>query len=84
MSIETQVRDYLVENVLFSDGNFDYDDDASFLEAGIIDSVGIIDMVLFIEETFAIKIEDSEITPEHFDSVNKLANYIRAKQNHHR
>ena len=68
MSIEAQVRDYLAQNVLFSDGTFDYDDDASFLEEGIIDSVAIMEVVFFVEETFDIEIEDHEIVPEHFDS----------------
>lgn len=83
MSIESQIREYLAENVLFSDGSFDYDDDASFLEEGIIDSVAIMDVVMFVEETFNIEIEDHEIVPDHFDSVNKLATYIRTKQNSH-
>ncbi len=83
MSIEAQIRDYLVENVLFSDGSFEYDDDASFLEEGIIDSVAIMDVVMFVEQTFSIEIEDHEIVPDHFDSVNKLAAYIRTKQNSH-
>jgi acyl carrier protein len=81
MSIEVQIREYLTENVLFSDGVFEYDDDASFLDEGIIDSVAIMDFVMFVEETFDIVIEDHEIIPDHFDSVNKLASYIRQKQN---
>ena len=80
MDIETQIRDYLAENVLFSDGAFGYDDNASFLEEGIIDSVAIMDIVMFVEETFTITIEDHEIIPDHFDSVNRLASYIRVKQ----
>jgi acyl carrier protein len=83
MSIETQIREYLSQNVLFSNGGFEYDDDASFLEEGIIDSVAIMDFVLFVEETFNIQIEDHEIVPDHFDSVNRVASYIRAKQNSH-
>lgn len=80
MSIEAQIRDFLARNVLFSDGTFPYDDDASFLEEGIIDSVAIMEVVFFVEETFAIAIEDHEIVPDNFDSVNKLTAFIRAKQ----
>ena len=83
MDIEGRIRGYLAENVLFSDGAFEYDDDASFLEEGIIDSVAILDFVVFVEETFAIKVDDHDIIPDHFDSVNKLASYIRTKQNSH-
>ncbi len=82
MSIEVQIREYLAENVLFSDA-FEYGDDVSFLEEGVIDSVAIMELVMFVEQSFNIKIEDHEIVPDHFDSVNKLAGYIREKQNSH-
>jgi acyl carrier protein len=80
MSIEVQIRDHLAQNVLFSDGSFEFDDDASFLEEGIIDSVAVMDLVFFAEEQFNIAIEDHEIIPDNFDSVIKLAHFIRTKQ----
>ncbi|HML20717.1 MAG TPA: acyl carrier protein [Aggregatilinea sp.] len=80
MTIEAQIRDYLAHSVLFTDGAYDYEDDASFLEEGIVDSVAVMELALFVEETFGINIEDADITPDNFDSVTKLANYIRRKQ----
>ncbi len=79
MEIQTKIRDYVAKNLLFSDDGFRYDDDASFLEEGIVDSMGVLELVLFIEEQFGVTIEDTELTPDNFDSVNKLANYIQRR-----
>ncbi len=79
MEIEAQVRKYVAQNLLFSDNGFEYEDNDSFLQEGIVDSVGVLELVLFVEETFGVNVDDQEITPDNFDSVNKLARYIRSK-----
>jgi acyl carrier protein len=79
MTIEQQIKGYLATNILFSDNGYPYPDEASFLEEGIIDSTGVLELVLFIEETFGVTVDDREIIPDNFDSVSKLANYIRGK-----
>lgn len=77
MEIKAQVREYVARNLLFSDNGFEYDDDDSFLQEGIVDSVGVLELVLFVEETFGVAVDDQDITPDNFDSVNKLADYIQ-------
>ena len=79
MSVEKQVRDYVAANFLFSDNGYSLPDDASFLEEGIVDSTGVLELVMFVEETFGVSVEDQEIVPENFDSVSRLAAYIRQK-----
>jgi acyl carrier protein len=79
MKIEEQIRDYIANNLIFSSNGFGYMDTASFLEEGIVDSQGVMELVLFVEDTFHISVEDREITPDNFDSVNNLADYIRRK-----
>jgi acyl carrier protein len=81
MEIEARIRNYVAQNLLFSDNGFEYDNDDSFLQEGIVDSVGVLELVLFVEETFGLTVDDQEITPDNFDSVNKLAHYIRSKVN---
>jgi len=83
MDIKTQIRDYIAENIVYSDNGFAYDDDASFLEEGIIDSSTTLELVLFIEETYNVTVPDRDIVPNNFDSVEKLANYTsrRLKEN---
>lgn len=79
MSIENQIKTFILENFLFSDNGHKLPEDASFLEEGIVDSTGVLELVMFVEETFNITVEDEEIMPENFDSVAQLATYIRHK-----
>ena len=66
-------------NILYEDnGNaLDYDD--SFLEKGIIDSTGVLEVVGFVEEEFNISVDDEELIPENLDLVNNLARFIKEK-----
>jgi len=79
MSTESLIRSYILENFLFTTDNGQLQDNASFLEEGIIDSTGVLELVMFVEETFGITVEDEEILPENFDSVQQLARYTRLK-----
>jgi len=79
VTIEEQIREYVVDNFLFSEDGYHLPEDASFLEEGIVDSTGVLELVMFVEETFNITVEDDEILPENFDSVSQLAAYIRRK-----
>ena len=79
MEVKQPIREFIARNLLFSGDVFPHSDDASFLEEGIVDSVGIMELVSFIEEQYKIKIADHEITPEHFDSINRLARYLQSK-----
>ena len=78
-TIAEQVRQYIVENFLFSDNGDQLPGDVSFLEEGIVDSTGVLELVMFVEETFNVTVKDEEIIPDNFDSVNRLARYIRSK-----
>ncbi len=79
-SVENTVANYIAENILFSRNGYPYPSDASFLENGIIDSMNVLELVMFVEEKFKVKVDDSEIVPENFDSVSKLAAYITSKK----
>ena len=78
-TIEGKIRAYIAENILFSDNGYTYSDETSFLEEGIVDSMGIMELVMFVDEGFGITVEDDEVIPDNFDSVSKLAAYIRRK-----
>lgn len=79
MSVESQIKEYIAKNLLFSSDGFKYPDDASFLEEGIVDSQGVMELVLFVEENFKIQVKDSDIIPDNFDSVERLSEYVRRK-----
>ena len=77
--IKQSVKKIILENILYEDnGNaLDYDD--SFLEKGIIDSTGVLELVGFVEEEFNISVDDEELIPENLDLVNNLARFIKEK-----
>lgn len=77
MSIEETIKRYIAENMLFSDDGYAYPDDASFMEEGVLDSLGVLELALFVEETYGFRPSQQEMTPQNFDSVVNLAAYIR-------
>jgi acyl carrier protein len=72
------IKKFFEENFMVQiDGK--YSDNDSLLENGIIDSTGVLEIVTFLEEKFGIQVEDEEIIPEYFDSINNLDNYLNKK-----
>lgn len=56
-----------------------FGDSTSFLDTGIIDSTGVLELVSFLEEQFDITVEDSELVPENLDSIENLVKYLATK-----
>ena len=79
MHIETQIKQFMLDNFLFGGSLDDIVDDASFMANGIVDSLGVLELISFVEETYAVEVSDEEVVPENFDSVNQMAAYIRSK-----
>jgi len=77
--IKGKLKIFIRNNFLLGDYSKTINDDDSFLEKGIIDSTGVLELVGFIEETFNIKVEDEEFVPDNLDSLNKLNLYIKKK-----
>ncbi len=77
IEIEPRIRAYILENLLFSSDGSDLPNDASLLDRGIIDSTGVLEIVLFLESEFGIAIKASEMLPENFDSVNNMVRFVQ-------
>ena len=73
-----QVRSFLEENYLFGQQNVLQNGD-SFLDGGILDSTGILQLIAFLGDAFGISVEDEEVTPDNLDSIDKIAAYIQRK-----
>jgi acyl carrier protein len=73
-----QVRSYIVDNFLFGDDK-GLEDSTSFLESGMIDSTGILEVISYLEEQFAIKVHDDELIPENLDSVGNIVGFLDTK-----
>lgn len=80
MSVEKKIRNYVLENYLFTDDDSALDSNDSFLEKGILDSTGILEVIYFLEEEFGIKVEDEEMIPENLDSVSRIVSYLERKK----
>ena len=78
MKNNNTVRNFIIENFLFEEDE-NLKEETSFLENGIIDSTGILELVTFLEETFDITIEDEELIPENLDSIANVVQYIQTK-----
>jgi len=76
--IREQLRTYIVDNFLFGDDK-GFDDSVSFLDTGILDSTGILELISFMEEQFPIKVKDEELIPENLDSISNLLVFLGKK-----
>jgi len=76
--LKDKIRTFVVENFLFGN-NKNLEDTTSFLEEGIIDSTGVLELVTFIEEEFSIVVEDEELIPENLDSIYNVTAYLEKK-----
>jgi acyl carrier protein len=73
------LRTFIKETFLFGrEPNFS--DDDSFLDMGLIDSTGVLELVGHIEEAHGVKVEDEELVPENLDSINQIVRFIESKQ----
>lgn len=78
--VREALRKLILESYLFSDNPADLADDASFMDLGVIDSTGIMEVVIFMEENFGIKVLDTDLLPENLDSINSLVAFVERKQ----
>ena len=78
--IERELRDFVVEHFLFGQ-NIRLGETDSFLERGLIDSTGVLELVSFVEEKYGFQIQDDELVPENFDSLAALTGYAKRKMN---
>ena len=78
-AIQKEVREYITENFLLDENEEELADDESFLDSGLIDSTGILEVVMFLEEHYEISVEDEEMVPENLDSIEKIATFVGSK-----
>ena len=78
-NIQQELRQFVIDNFLFGQGNGHLRNDDSFLDKGIIDSTGVLELVAFLEEKYHFKIQDRELVPDNLDSINNLVRFVEAK-----
>ena len=75
-----KIRKYILENFLFTEDETALSNDDSFLEKGIIDSTGMLELIAFLGDGFQITLEDDELIPDNLDGVNRVAAFIQRKK----
>ena len=73
------IRGFIADNFLFRSADEAPGDDESLLDSGIVDSTGVLELVAFLEDTFAITVADTDIVPENLDSLAAIARYVENK-----
>ena len=79
-TIAREVREFIEENFLFGQAD-GLAGEVSFLDAGVIDSTGILELIAFLQQRYGVQIEDDEAVPENLDSIDRVAAYVNRKLN---
>lgn len=77
--IKANLREFITENFLAFAEDKTFADTDSFMEKGIINSTGVLELLQYLEETFEIAVEDDEVIPENLDTLNNLSAFIEKK-----
>lgn len=80
MSAKDQVRKFILTNYLFTEDQKKLSDAESLMQSGTMDSTGILELIMFLEETFGIKVADEEMIPANLDSVQSVVGFLERKQ----
>jgi acyl carrier protein len=79
MNQSKEVRDFIVSNFLFGDGAT-LQDDTSLLDSGTVDSTGVLELIMFLEEKYALRIDPDEVIPDNLDSISKIVRFLSEKK----
>jgi acyl carrier protein len=79
MTVQDQVREFIGETFFVVDAT-ELSDDLSLIDSGIVDSTGMLDVILFIEDRFGIHVADHETTPANLETIGRIATYVERKR----
>lgn len=78
MNLCQDVKEFIVSNFLFGDGAT-LKPDTSLLDSGTVDSTGVLELIMFLEEKYGLKIQPDEVLPDNLDSISRIVRFVRAK-----
>lgn len=78
--LRSELRGFVVENFMYGQAAETLEDDASFIENGIIDSTGVLELIAFLEQHYRITMEPAELVPENLDSISNLMRLVGSKR----
>jgi acyl carrier protein len=77
--LEAIINDYISKELVQDPALLPLADDTSLLETGVLDSLSLLKLMLFVQERFGIVVDDVDLVPEHFDSVDAICRYLRSR-----
>ncbi len=77
--IRTEIRHFIIDNFMMGRMPEELTDSDSLLSKGIIDSTGVLELIGFLEENYQLNVDNDDLIPANFDSVNSLVTYIQNK-----
>jgi acyl carrier protein len=80
MSIEATIKDYILNNLLAESGRTEMGLDESLISSGVLDSMILLQLVAFIEDQFGITVEDEELIPDNFETINHMVTLVERKR----
>jgi acyl carrier protein len=78
-TIEQEIRQFIIDNLLFGELDAKLSNDDSLLDRGMIDSTGVLELMAFLEDKYAIQIQDDELVPQNLDSIDGLVRFVNCK-----
>lgn len=78
--IIARLRDFVEENFLYMRPDFELQNDQSLMGNGIVDSMGVMEMIQFLEEEFGVEVDDAEITEENLGSIEAIAGFVARRK----
>jgi acyl carrier protein len=79
-TMRQEIRQFILEAFLFGDESDPFTDSDSFMQKGIIDSTGVLELTSFLEEKYGITVDDEEMVPENLDSIDNLVKFLERKK----
>lgn len=79
MSLRSKIKQFILGNYLFTSDESVLADEDSLLQKGIVDSTGILELIMHVEETYGIKVLEDEMVPANLDSVAAVASFVERK-----
>src|SRR5947209_1121268 len=77
--VRNSIREFVLENYIAANGGAELKDSASLLDEKIMDSTGVMELSLFIGDTFGFRVKGADLTPENFDSIDAVVSYVLSR-----
>jgi acyl carrier protein len=80
MSNAEIIKNFIIKDIVTDSEKINLSYEDSLIEAGVIDSLGIMKMLAFLDDEFHVIIEDQDVIPENFETINTISSYIEKKK----